>query len=188
MFSGGSSAGTDPGSNIRMFRFYDFPQSNLDTKSLLYLTINDRAYSERFRFSAATGGFTQMIIFDKGKQEILKIYEDGNDNVFVHLPKPNSRVVIGGFGDYLPEHKFVVRGSAKIEGNILTDSNIGIGTSNFTDGADTYRLSVKGKIRAEEVKVYSTWADYVFNKEYKLLKLNEVENYITANGHLPNVP
>lgn len=66
--------------------------------------------------------------------------------------------------------------------------NIGIGTSNFADGATTYGLSVKGKIRAEEVKVYNTWADYVFSSSYKLASLKEVENYIIKNGHLKNVP
>ncbi|GIQ58084.1 hypothetical protein Flavo103_12200 [Flavobacterium collinsii] len=187
VFSGGGLLETDPNSNIRMLRFYDFPQSNLDPKSLLYLVINDRAGNERYRFSAVTGGFTQMLVSDKSKAEIMKIYDDGNENVFVHFPKANSRVVIGNWGNYLPEHKFVVSGSAKIEGNILTDSNIGIGTSNFTDGATTYRLSVKGKIRAEEVKVYNTWADYVFAKDYKLSTLKEVEKYILKNGHLPNV-
>ena len=188
VFSGGSSLNTDANSNIRMFRFYDFPQSNLDTKSILYLVINDRLDNERFRFSAATGGFSQILMSDKNKAEVMKIYDDGNDNVYVHLPKPNSRVVIGNWGNYLPEHKFVVSGSAKIEGNILTDANIGIGTSNFTDGADTYRLSVKGKVRAEEVKVYNTWADYVFNPNYALPSLKEVEAYIAKNGHLQNVP
>lgn len=49
-------------------------------------------------------------------------------------------------------------------------------------------MSVKGKIRAEEIKVYNTWADYVFNKDYKLSSLKEVETYIEANGHLQNVP
>ncbi|BFM44210.1 hypothetical protein CFS9_28510 [Flavobacterium sp. CFS9] len=188
VFSGGGSLDGNPNSNIRMFRFYDFPQSNLDAKSLLYLVINDRANNERYRFSAITGGFTQMLVSDKSKAEIMKIYDDGNENVFVHFPKANSRVVIGNWGNYLPEHKFVVSGSAKIEGNILTDSNIGIGTSNFTDGAATYKLSVKGKIRAEEVKVYNTWADYVFAPTYILPSLKEVENYIVKNGHLPNVP
>ena len=75
-----------------------------------------------------------------------------------------------------------------IQGEILTDANIGIGTYNFTDGSETYRLSVKGKIRAEEVKVYNTWADYVFNKDYDLPSLQDVENHIKENGHLINVP
>jgi hypothetical protein len=172
----------------RMINFFDFPASNLDAKSNVFFGIEDRADMGRFRMMAQTGGNTQLAVLNKSQIDVFKVFEDGNDNVYMHLPKPNSRFVIGGYGDYLPEHKFVVRGSTKIEGNILTDSNIGIGTSNFTDGADTYRLSVKGKIRAEEVKVYNTWADYVFSPAYELPTLKQVENYIAHNGHLPNVP
>ncbi|MEO8255307.1 MAG: hypothetical protein ABI554_13080 [Flavobacterium sp.] len=172
----------------RMIKIFDFPQSNLDSKPLLWFGIEDRNNFGRFRILAETGGYTQLIVLNKNQEELSKIYEDGSDNVYMHFPKPNSRVVIGNIGTYLPQHKFVVSGSAKIEGNILTDANMGIGTSNFTDGTDTYRLSVKGKIRAEEIKVYNTWADYVFNPAYKLASLKEVESYITKNGHLQNVP
>lgn len=68
------------------------------------------------------------------------------------------------------------------------DSYLGIGTESFTDGSDVYRLSVKGAIRAHEVKVYTTWADYVFKEDYKLPTLKEVEDHIKLNGHLINVP
>lgn len=173
---------------VRMLKFYDFPQSNIDPKPLFWFALEDRNDYNRFRVVAEAGGITQVVISNRLQQELVKIGEDGNDNVFMHLPKPNSRIVIANWGNYLPEHKFVVSGSAKIEGNILTDANIGIGTSNFSDGADIYRLSVKGKVRAEEIKVYNTWADYVFNPSYKLPALRDVESYILQNGHLPNVP
>lgn len=186
VFNAGSIV--NPINGSRMIKFFDFPQSNIDTKPSLWFGIEDRNDVGRFRFAAETGGTTQMQILNKSQQILFRVYEDGADNLFMELPKPNSRIVIGGLGDYLPAHKFVVRGSAKIEGNILTDANIGIGTSNFVDGTDTYRLSVKGKIRAEEIKVYNTWADYVFKKEYQLPTLQEVENYIATNGHLQNVP
>lgn len=68
------------------------------------------------------------------------------------------------------------------------DSYLGIGTSNFVDGTDIYRLSVKGKVRAEEIKVYNTWADYVFEDDYILTPLNEVEKYIKDNNRLQNFP
>lgn len=191
VFSGGGLLDANPNSNIRMFRFYDFPQSNLNAKSLLYFVINDRSNKERFRFSAETGGHTQMLLSNKNQEELMKIYEDGNDNVYMQFGKTNTRVVIGGYSNYpnsLAHKLFVQNGSAKIEGNILTDSNVGIGTSNFTDGTDTYRLSVKGKIRAEEIRVYNIWADYVFSPSYQLPTLEEVEAYIAKKGHLPNVP
>ena len=55
-----------------------------------------------------------------------------------------------------------------------------------------YSLYVKQGILTEKLKVAvynsAAWADYVFNKDYKLLSLPEVEAYIHKNKHLPNVP
>lgn len=53
-----------------------------------------------------------------------------------------------------------------------------------------YKLFVKGGILTEEVRINlaTGWADYVFAEGYKLPSLLEVEKYIAANGHLPNVP
>jgi hypothetical protein len=34
----------------------------------------------------------------------------------------------------------------------------------------------------------SNWADFVFDKNYELMPLNEVENFYKTNHHLPNVP
>lgn len=174
----------------RMFKYFDFPESNLEAKSSFWFGLEDRNDYNRFQVVAQTGGYTQLILSNKLQEEFVKIRED-NNIVYMQMGMTNSRLIIGGFSDYangLPHKLFVQGGSAKIEGNIFTDSNIGIGTSNFTDGSDTYRLSVKGKVRAEEVKVYNTWADYVFNPTYKLPTLKEVESYITKNGHLQNVP
>ncbi len=62
--------------------------------------------------------------------------------------------------------------------------NVGIGTSN----PGSYRLAVKGKIRAEEIKVETGWADYVFKEDYDLPTLEEVEKHIREKGHLINIP
>jgi hypothetical protein len=69
---------------------------------------------------------------------------------------------------------------------IAHNGNVGIGTS----AVSGFKLSVAGKMRAEEIEVsLSTgWADYVFAEDYKLNSLEEVEAYITKNNHLPNVP
>jgi len=46
-----------------------------------------------------------------------------------------------------------------------------------------------GKIFVKEVEVKANvWADYVFNKDYKLDSLEEVEKHIAEKGHLPNMP
>lgn len=61
--------------------------------------------------------------------------------------------------------------------------NVGIGTDN-----PTYKLSVLGNIRSNEVVVETGWADYVFHEKYKLPLLTDVEKFIQANKHLPNIP
>ena len=62
--------------------------------------------------------------------------------------------------------------------------NVGIGTT-AVFGA---RLSVEGIIRARRVLVNNTWADYVFETNYQLMPLVDLETYITTKKHLPNVP
>jgi hypothetical protein len=73
-----------------------------------------------------------------------------------------------------------------VVGNSYITGNVGIGTQN-TFG---YKLAVNGTIGAKKVIVETTgvWPDYVFEGEYKLHTLKELENYITTNKHLPEIP
>jgi hypothetical protein len=68
---------------------------------------------------------------------------------------------------------------------ITQDGKLGIGTI-----SPDAKLTVKGNIHAEEVKVDLTvpGPDYVFEAQYNLPSLQEVENYIQQNKHLPEVP
>jgi len=65
------------------------------------------------------------------------------------------------------------------------NGKLGIGTA-IPDS----KLTVKGNIHAEEVKVDLSvpGPDYVFKEGYDLKSLEEVKNYIKQNGHLPNIP
>jgi hypothetical protein len=53
-----------------------------------------------------------------------------------------------------------------------------------------YKLAVNGGIVCEEVKVVTDVpdADYVFEEDYNLATLSEVETFIKENKHLPNIP
>jgi hypothetical protein len=61
--------------------------------------------------------------------------------------------------------------------------NVGIGTQN-----PTQKLSVAGTIRAYAVVVDTGWSDYVFDDNYRLAPLSEVESHIKAEKHLPGIP
>ncbi len=67
---------------------------------------------------------------------------------------------------------------------IAANGNIGIGTDNPVN-----KLSVNGDIRSREVTVETAnWPDYVFEQEYKLRPLAEVEQFILQHKHLPEIP
>lgn len=63
---------------------------------------------------------------------------------------------------------------------------VGIGTID-TKG---YQLAVNGNAIFTRIKVqqYGLWADYVFEKNYRLPSLREVEQYIRQNKRLPDMP
>jgi len=68
-----------------------------------------------------------------------------------------------------------------------TSGDIAIGGENFATG---YKLSVEGKVICEELRVnlQADWPDYVFAKDYKLMPINNLGDYISENAHLPNIP
>jgi hypothetical protein len=76
--------------------------------------------------------------------------------------------------------------------NSTSNGKIYLGaTSVYPSTTGNYKLFVEGGILTEKVKVAlrstSNWADYVFAKEYKLMPLKEVEQFVTINKHLPGI-
>ncbi|TND08792.1 MAG: hypothetical protein FD123_2008 [Bacteroidetes bacterium] len=67
-----------------------------------------------------------------------------------------------------------------------------IGDPSVVTTPGTYNLYVQNGILTDRVRVSvvnsATWADYVFADNYKLRPLQEVETFISANKHLPEVP
>jgi hypothetical protein len=113
-----------------------------------------------------------------------------------------SRIVPADFGNGSTGMKFQVRGNSASYSDAMTilatqnskNGFVGIGSLNPDE-----RLTVKGKIHAEEVRVdLLVPADYVFEKyytgksklksDYIMPTLLEVEKYTKENNHLPNVP
>jgi hypothetical protein len=69
--------------------------------------------------------------------------------------------------------------------SVSDNGNVGIGIA--TPDA---KLTVNGNIHAKEVKIDLSVPppDYVFAPNYKLKTLQEVEEYIKKNSHLPEIP
>ncbi len=138
------------------------------------LDISNRLNNVVSRFEATSDATGQLWLKDAS----------GNINVILRsndLPSTfTGEVVIG-------ESSNVSRGkNLWVKGDSYMSGNLGVGTSNPLE-----KLHVNGTILASEVRV-STEAnqvpDYVFKEDYQLTSLTDLEDYIKANSHLPEVP
>lgn len=89
--------------------------------------------------------------------------------------------------------KFFTAGQYRM--GINSAGNVGVGTETPTQKLDVNgnikgtNFYANGTVFANEVKVEATkWSDFVFDKEYKLLPLEEVKAHIEEYKHLPDVP
>jgi hypothetical protein len=111
------------------------------------------------------------------------IYMPSNNNAsnYITTGSDNNFLIQGGDGIQFWTHHNTW--SPKL--SIAENGNIGIGTT-----SPAYKLAVKGTIGCGEIKVenVSNWADFVFEPDYNLRSIEEVESYIKENKHLPDIP
>ncbi|OFY85696.1 MAG: hypothetical protein A3F72_12155 [Bacteroidetes bacterium RIFCSPLOWO2_12_FULL_35_15] len=98
----------------------------------------------------------------------------------------NGQAGLVGIGTDTPNAKLDVNGNSILHGKVV------IGTQQLTANSLHYAdalLTVSGKVVMQSAfATVSNWADYVFNENYILPKLNEVENYYKTNKHLSGIP
>lgn len=134
-------------------------------------------------------------------QSKLHIKSDANEDAGIIL-EPTDNTNKAYFQIFDVNHKISVekgKGMSLISQNdkITFDANdvtmnakVSINTSNrFADGYE-YALAVSGGILTTGVlvKEVTEWYDFVFDENYKLKTLTDLETFISANGHLPDMP
>lgn len=94
------------------------------------------------------------------------------------------RIRVGGSGAGA-ERGFEIRGTGDRNlFKVLGDGKIAIGT----EDPGSFKLAVNGSVRAKEIVCETGWSDFVFEEDYVLPTLKEVETHITLNGHLKDIP
>lgn len=148
---------------------------------------NSATHSENFviwgdgRFHATAGqlGFPLTPIVDLNTQ--LNIFSAGTNNGIKFSTNTNTTNKIIFTNNSQNQSMFTV----------YADGRTCIGQEFSKQPASSvYMLAVNGKIGAREIKVsiQNPWPDYVFENNYKLLSLDNVEQYLTKHKHLPNIP
>lgn len=68
---------------------------------------------------------------------------------------------------------------------MTNDGRLGLGTA-----TPQAKLAVNGNILANEIKIKTDISvpDYVFEPDYKIRSLTEIENYVKEHKHLPEIP
>lgn len=129
---------------------------------------------EKLNLGSATGRTAVRLVERSGADAIWEMRAENN----IDNKSYNSFSIYGGEDgadpndDKFPSRRLVIR----------NNGNVGIGTVN-----PGRKLTVNGGIKCEEIEVVADIADYVFADDYNLMSLDEVENFITENRHLPGI-
>ncbi len=124
-----------------------------------------------------------------GSQTGLNLIADNNEvqarnngnAAHLYLQNGGGNVFIGDATSFTGSHRLGVDGNAVFTGAVR------IGSTTTPSG---YKLAVDGKAIVTElmVRLVPSWPDYVFQDNYKLASLGEVEEFIKKNNHLPGIP
>ncbi len=120
------------------------------------------------KFQSNISGNTRIEVYNSVGNINLGIAAHGATAGFGYIWPSTSKFMIGNDGG----PAFVIIGN---DGN----AKVGIGTT-----SPTHKLHVAGQIRAQS----AYWADFVFEDDYVLPSLEEVEKHIKTHGHLKDIP
>jgi hypothetical protein len=125
--------------------------------------------------------------------EKLTVYKAGDaSKILVGNPASGYANLLLGTNTDAAGNSYIDARNGTSNSNLVLNStggSVGIGTNGQALDAN-HKLDVNGVIHAEEVVVDLTvpGPDYVFESDYKLPALSEIETFVKANKHLPEVP
>jgi len=119
------------------------------------------------------------VMGDLQAEASITVTGSGSGSYKVAMNAMSDGYIVGRDNSFDEKFRITAKGNSYFNGG-----NVGIGVIN----PGSWKLAVNGKVRATEVKVESDWADYVFNDDYQLPTLQEVEQHIEDKGHLINIP
>ena len=135
-----------------------------------------------FRAKARTGDITEVYLTGNGLSDDVRLYmtesDNGSHGMYFQYDGGDDRLYLYGKvnSTIYGSHMSIQRTNGKVSFGEVFDQDA--------------RVSVDGFVSCEELKVEDSgdWPDFVFQPEYQLSSLSQLEKFIETNGHLPGIP
>jgi len=174
-------------------------QFNFNAKNgYIGLGMTNQSGSARLQINDANGGQAQFYnnLSYRGTvratDTTLEIASAGGSTLCIPTPctpPPPQNLILqpapSGFSFFVPGRVGIGVNSPNAKFHVGGNVMIGNG-----DPAAGYLLSVNGRVICTEARVQlaASWPDYVFHNGYRLPAISDLEKFIHANHHLPNMP
>jgi hypothetical protein len=169
---------------------------------------SDTVYGYVGRGKTITGGWTSnnhpdvlTLTYDKIDFAIGGWAKNGSgwQGAALFINSDNGNV---GIGDISPNKKLVVNGDVSLKSNtneLLVNKIRSIsGPIDFfisgnafrinSDVGDIFRVTGEGHLYTRKIIVQNSWSDFVFDDDYSLMPLHQLDKFIEENKHLPEIP
>ncbi|MFY8066250.1 MAG: beta strand repeat-containing protein [Flavobacterium sp.] len=181
----GNTLSISNGNSVTLPTYVDTPQTLSQTGNTV--TLSNGGGSFTMPNTSVTAG-TNVTVTGSGSSASPYVISAGDTSLYANNGTINSATTTNGNRVVTMNNSNIWFQSAAAD----TNSKIYIGTTaTYPSATGNYKLFVEGGILTEKVKVAlrstANWADYVFEKNYDLMPLKNVEEYIAIHKHLPGI-
>lgn len=172
------------------------PEYSLDVRGDAKTTGN-LWVNQSFSVGTDMNTFSKVNILNTNRAAAIQVNTSGNTKQYQRLIRfeydnPDTKI-IEVFNTATNHYPFTLHANGQLEIDNGTAKIFHLGTNGMlslrNNTIETFRVEANGMVRARKIKVDSeTWADYVFDENYKLLPLSELEIFLKRNKHLPSIP
>ena len=181
----GNTLSISNGNSVTLPTYVDAPQTLSQTGNTV--TLSNGGGSFTMPNTSVTAG-TNVTVTGSGSSVSPYVVSAADTSLYANNGTINSATTTNGNRVVTMNNSNIWFQSAAAD----TNSKIYIGTTaTYPSTTGNYKLYVEGGILTEKVKVAlrstANWADYVFEKNYDLMPLKNVEEYIAIHKHLPGI-